>query len=113
MPPGRSNVLADETPRIEGLLFRRPLADVPQLADRNVLKPLTASLEVLVNLDRRFLHAVMGLFRAPAEHEIVAPRQPCMPVVTIETQAHQAGPASFRSIYVQGHFSLKMVPDLL
>ena len=71
--------------------FLHALADVAQLIDRRVLKPLAAPIEMLVNLDGRFLHHGMRFLTAADEDEVVAASEPRVPVFVIEGHAKQRG----------------------
>ncbi len=67
------------------------LADVAELFDRGLLKPLALPVEMLVDLQGRLLHDGVGFLRTADEDEIVAARQTSMSVVVVEGDAQQCG----------------------
>jgi len=69
-------------------------ADVAQLADGDIFEPLSAAVEVLINLDGRLLHHGMRLLRTTKQDEIIAPGQPFMTVFGISGETNDPGLAN-------------------
>jgi hypothetical protein len=66
-------------------------ADVAEIAHGDVFQTLTSSVEVLVDLQGRFLHRGVCSLAAAVEDEILAARQPGVTIVVVEGQSEQGG----------------------
>ena len=73
------------------MLLPHILADVAKFRHRGVLKPLALPVEMLVDLNRRFLHYGMGFLGTADEDKIIATSQPSMAIVVVEGDAQKRG----------------------
>lgn len=64
---------------------------IPQLLRAGIFEALAALGELLVDLDRRFLHDFVRFLGAADEQEVVSAREPLVAVLVVETDAQHAG----------------------
>ena len=65
------------------------MANIFQLADRDIIEPLSAGIEVFVNLDGRFLHHSVCILATSTEKEVLSPGNPSVPIVVIESDSQK------------------------
>ena len=74
-------------PTVWGLLLSRFVADVTQFVDGNVLESLAALFQLLVDLQRGFLHAGVRQLRAAIKEKITAARDSRVTVMAVKAEA--------------------------
>ena len=74
-----------------GRLLHHVAADVADLVDRGVFQTLAALVEMLVDLDGRFLHHGVRFLASADEEEVLAAGQAGLAVVVVEGQPEQGG----------------------
>lgn len=65
------------------------LADFLEIGDGHFFKPLAATVEIFIDLDRRFLKHGMRFLAAADKQEILAAGEPGFPIVVVERHAQE------------------------
>ena len=67
------------------------MADAAEIVDGHFFEPFAAFIELLVDLDGRFLHYGMGFLAAADKKEVFTPGQTGLPVIVVKRQPEQSG----------------------
>lgn len=97
--------ILDET----GLLFDNRFEDISQLLRRDIDQSLAALIELLVDFDRRFLHASVRLLRPATEHEIAATGDASLAVFSIQSDSQQSGVSLWLQARLAGRFHVQVL----
>jgi hypothetical protein len=67
------------------------VADFAEFTERDIFQPLSTTVQMFVNLDRRLSHDRMCFVTPADQDKVISAGQPSMTIVVVECQSQQGG----------------------